>query len=367
MRHPTEGVLRRLLDEPAGVADTDREHVASCHECVDELATIRDDADLVQAALATDVGVSADVDLAGAWRRLTTVAVASEPARVRAAVPRAGRLRATLGRPVVAGVAAAALVVGAGAAAAGGWVQIFRTERIVPVSISATDLNAVPDLSAYGDLVVTGDSNVHQVLDATAAESETGLDVPEVAVLPRGVTGEPEYQVGGEVSATFTFSEQRAAQAAAEAGAELPPPPPGLDGSQVRLVAGPGVAEVWEHTTGAPTLVVGRAVAPTAYSSLPDGVPFETLRSYLLSLPGLPEAVAAPLRTFNAGSSVLPVPVPAGQFTTSTTTVDGQEATVLATRDRSMAAVAWVEDGVVTVVAGALDTDEVVSVAEGLR
>ena len=28
MRHPTEGVLRRLLDEPAAVADADREHVA---------------------------------------------------------------------------------------------------------------------------------------------------------------------------------------------------------------------------------------------------------------------------------------------------------------------------------------------------
>ena len=28
MRHPTEGVLRRLVDEPAGVADADRAHVA---------------------------------------------------------------------------------------------------------------------------------------------------------------------------------------------------------------------------------------------------------------------------------------------------------------------------------------------------
>ena len=28
MRHPTEGLLRRLVDEPAGVADADREHVA---------------------------------------------------------------------------------------------------------------------------------------------------------------------------------------------------------------------------------------------------------------------------------------------------------------------------------------------------
>jgi hypothetical protein len=32
-----------------------------------------------------------------------------------------------------------------------------------------------------------------------------------------------------------------------------------------------------------------------------------------------------------------------------------------------MAAVVWVDDGDVTAVAGALDTDEVVSVARGLR
>jgi hypothetical protein len=367
MRHPTEGVLRRLLDEPAGVADTDREHVGGCNVCVRELATIREDADLVHAALATDVGACAEADLAAAWRRLTTATATSGPARVRAAAPRAGRLRAPLRRPVVAGVAAAAIVVGAGAAAATGWVEIFRTERIAPVSISADDLNALPDLSAYGEVVITGDSEVHPVPDTTAAAAETGLDVPEVAALPRGVSGEPAYQVGGEVSATFTFSEERAARAAAEAGEELPPSPPGLDGSQVRLVAGPGVAEVWEHATGLPTLVVGRAVAPTAYSSLPDGVPFETLRRYVLSIPGLPEAVAAPLRTFNAESSALPLPVPAGRVTTSTATVDGQPATVLATRDRSMAAVVWVEDGVVTVVAGALDADEVISVAQGLR
>jgi hypothetical protein len=215
--------------------------------------------------------------------------------------------------------------------------------------------------------VTTGLSDEYPVVTATAAEELTGLELPEADTLPRGVGGEPQYRVGGEVSATFTFSEERAARAAADAGEELPPPPPGLDGSQVRLVAGPGLAVVWETGNHIPTLVVGRAVAPTAYSLMPDGVSFETLRSYLLSLPNLPEAVAAPLRTFNAGSSTFPVPVPAGQVTTSTTTVHGQPATVLATQDRSMAAVMWVEDGVVTVVAGALDTDEVISVAEGLR
>ena len=33
MRHPTEATLRRLIDEPAGVADHDRAHVADCAAC----------------------------------------------------------------------------------------------------------------------------------------------------------------------------------------------------------------------------------------------------------------------------------------------------------------------------------------------
>jgi len=34
MRHPSEGVLRRLVDEPAGVTDDDRAHVAGCPTCL---------------------------------------------------------------------------------------------------------------------------------------------------------------------------------------------------------------------------------------------------------------------------------------------------------------------------------------------
>ena len=43
MRHPTEGVLRRLLDEPAGVADADRQHVADCQRCLGGLTAMRED------------------------------------------------------------------------------------------------------------------------------------------------------------------------------------------------------------------------------------------------------------------------------------------------------------------------------------
>ena len=80
----------------------------------------------------------------------------------------------------------------------------------------------------------------------------------------------------------------------------------------------------------------------------------------------MPSSFAA-LRTFNPDGSTLPLPVPAERLTTSAATVDGSPATVLATRDRSLAAVVWVKDGVVTVVAGPLDASEVLAVAQGLR
>jgi hypothetical protein len=231
--------------------------------------------------------------------------------------------------------------------------------------VQTDDLVALPDLSAYGDVEVTGTGDPHPVADAGVAGDFTGLHVPEVVTLPRGVSGEsPVYQVVGELSAVFTFSADKAARAAAATGEALPPVPAGLDGSQVRLVAGPGLAEVWSQPSGLPTLVVARAVAPSAFSS---GPPFETLRDYLLSLPGFPDNLAAQLRTFTGDGSTLPLPVPADRVSTSTADVAGRTATVLTSRDQTMAAVVWVDDGVVTAVAGPLSADEVLSVARELR
>lgn len=357
MRHPTDGTLRRLLDEPAGVADPDREHVAGCPECLAGLAAAREDAALTRAAL--DVDTTPDVD--AGWRRLAGEAEAGR----RAAAPAPGsRWRARLRSPVVAAVGAAALLTGASAAATADWLPIFRTEQVAPAPITHADLVQLPDLSSYGELEVIEEPRVREVPDAAAAEEATGLPAPEVAELPRGVTGQPRYQVGDQVSAVFTFSVAEAEDAAAAAGETLPPPPPGLDGNRFRLDAGPGIAAVWEEARGVPALVVGRAVAPTGYSS---GVPFETARDYLLSLPGLPEDVAAQLRGFSGDGTTLPLPVPAEMVATDSADVQGAPATVLTSRDGTMAAVVWVQDGVVTAVAGSLSTDEVLAVARGLR
>jgi hypothetical protein len=359
MRHPTEGVLRRLIDEPAGVADADREHVAGCPVCLVALADVRADAAVVDAALRDDS--TADVDVDAAWRRLSAELPQPGPA---AAPVRRRRWSGTLRRPAVAALGAVLVVTGAGVAAANDWLQIFATEQIEPVAVTEADLVQLPDLSAYGELEVTQPADVRPVADAAAAEEATGLAVPVVSgPLPQGVAGDPAYQVGSQVSATFTFSAERAAQAATEAGEPLPPVPAGLDGAQVRLVAGPGVAQVWNEARGVPALVVARAVAPTAYSS---GVPFETVRDYLLSLPGLPAQLAEQLRSFTGDGATLPLPVPAEYVTSSSAEVQGLPATVLTSRDGLVAGVVWVDEGVVTAVAGTLSTDEVLDIANGL-
>ncbi|HEU4675187.1 MAG TPA: hypothetical protein VFS29_04325, partial [Motilibacteraceae bacterium] len=306
MRHPSEGTIRRLADEPVGVADDERAHIAQCAACLAGLAEARRDAALVGAVL--DVPATADVD--AAWARL---AAASGSAPVTSPVSQRRRRR-WLHSPAVAAVGVAALLAGGGVAAAADWLPVFHTERIAPVRVSEADLVKLPDLSGYGDLTVERQPELHQVADVAAAARETGLDVPEVTALPHGVSSTPQVQVGGKVSALFTFS---AAKAEATAGT-LPPLPAGLDGAKVRLTAGPGVAEVWSEGRGMPALVVGRAVAPTATSS---GVPFSTLRDYLLSLPGLPPELAAQLRTVSADGTALPLPVPADQVSTSTADV----------------------------------------------
>ncbi|MDP9430214.1 MAG: hypothetical protein M3Q47_15730 [Actinomycetota bacterium] len=357
MRHPSDGVLRRLVDEPAGVTDADRRHVADCPTCLRRLDDARADARRVGAALSTP---TTGIDTDAAWARLSMTS-ARPPATL---VAGRGRWRTAARRPAVAALSAVILVTGAGVAAANDWLPIFRTEQVTPVEVTSTELVALPDLSAYGELELTQEPDPEQVADAATARERTGLAVPEVAELPDGVTGEPAYQAAGVAGATFTFSAEKAAQAAAAEGEVLPPPPAGLDGSTLRLQAGPGVAAVWSQPTGVPTLVVARVVAPTVSSS---GVPFETVRDYLLTLPGMPAGLADQLRDLSSDAATLPLPVPAELVTSSTADVGGSSATVLASRDGLFAAVVWVEDGVMTGVAGSLSADELLSVARDLR
>jgi hypothetical protein len=358
MRHPNDGTLRRLVDEPAGVADADRRHVAGCPVCLAGLAAAQEDAAAAAAALA----VPSDVDVDAGWRRLSGAISAEGRSRATAAAP-GRRWRGRLRSPVLAAVGAVLLLTGAGVAAAADWLQIFRAEQIAPVTAPERDLVRLPELADIGDVELTEPIDIHPVADADVAKQASGLAAPLVRELPRGVTGDPTYYVGKRASAVFTFSAEKTARTLEAAGETLPPPPPGLDGSRFRFVAGPGLAAVWPEARGVPALLVARAVAPTAYSS---GIPLKTARDYLLSLPGLPENVVQQLRGLSADGPTLPLFMATEELQSSTADVGGVPATVFTSRSSTMSCVVWVKDGTVNAVAGSLHADEVLSVARGL-
>ncbi|MEV0897108.1 hypothetical protein [Actinoplanes sp. NPDC049802] len=349
MPHPSDGLLRRLADEPDGVADLDREHVTACARCRSRMADSEADALLVEAALRFDV----EPDVDAAWNRLLG---ATAPA----AAPVPARRRFALRSPVVAVIGVVALLGGASAAAAGDWLQIFRTERVAPVTVNQSDLVALPDLSDYGTFRLENRPNVRNVEDVGTARRITGLPSPQVAEFPRGVTGQPRFFVGDQIKAIFTFDRTKAEQAL---GQRLPEPPPGLEDSQFSLTAGPGLAAVWPEARGVPALIVGRVKAPAAYST---GVPFGTGLDYLLTLPGLPAPVAGQLRSFQ-NATTLPLLVKSATQVSFTTDVNGRPATVLASRDGAVSTVVWVEKGHVNAVGGTLSSDEVLDVARSLR
>ncbi|MFE0155978.1 hypothetical protein ACFWY5_53205 [Nonomuraea sp. NPDC059007] len=359
MRHPSDGTLRRLLDEPAAVAEADREHVAGCPICRSGLADVQQDAALVGAALGTAPGVDADAG----WRRLSGALTAGGGQVTAPATPHRRRWKA-LRSPLAAVAGAAVLVSGVTAAAAAEWLPIFRAEQIAPVVAPRADLVRMPDLSDLGDMEVTEKIDLRRVADAAAAQKATGLSVPRVDSLPRGVTGQPSFHVVGRVSATLTFSAEKTARTVASAGRTLPPTLPGLDGSRFRLAAGPAVAAAWSAGRPMPALIVARAVPPTAESS---GVPFQKARDYLLSLGVLPENVAAQLRAFSGDGTTLPLFTTIEKVTSSATDVGGVPATLLVPRDGTMAAVIWMDRGVLTVVAGTLSAGEVLTVARELK
>jgi hypothetical protein len=118
---------------------------------------VRADAVLVGSALARGAAHAAEgVDVTAAWRRLSTAVPAPEPARparqARQVPPRRKRSFEFLRRPAVAAVAVGLVLTGAGTAAANDWLQIFRTEKLAPVTLTSADLLSLPDLSDYGTI-----------------------------------------------------------------------------------------------------------------------------------------------------------------------------------------------------------------------
>ena len=297
MRHPTDGALRRLLDEPAGVADADREHVAGCPSCLAGVAAARDDADRAGAALAIDAGLG-DLDVDAAWQRLVdeleaegrrhgeggvpAPPMAGPPARPPARRRRRGRAPGGCRRRRRRGLAAD-LPHRAGRADPDHAGRPRQAPR--PLLLRRRWICARCPRSAR--------SRMPRPRRSRRASRSRGS-----ARCPAASPATPAFQVGDEVVArvhVLRTQDQgrrrgsgRAAPAAAGRPRRQPLPAGGRPGSRDGLGGGP-------RRAGA-----GRGPRGRAHRRRPRASRSTTARDYLLSLPSLPEDVAAQLRGFSA-------------------------------------------------------------------
>ncbi len=252
-KHPSDGALRRLLDEPVAVAVADEDHASQCPRCQDRMGLMREDDTVVRLALAGEVEMT---PAAVALERLRTaeraglVLVGGQPGgRLgREAVPRRPRPRRPLLRPATVITFALVLMGGATAAAATGLVPIFSPESVVPVVIQAGDIASLQALARFGTVTGTSNLDLTPESSATALATAAGFSLPAVTPPSGAATGSPSYWLVSPEDAQLQVSVAKAKQAAAKDGGTVPPAPPGVDGSVVQVATGAGALEVWGLT-----------------------------------------------------------------------------------------------------------------------
>ena len=369
MRHVPDGVLRRLDDEPLAVPDRVTDHVADCARCSARRAEIAHDTERA-AQLFSGPQLVPDTDLA--WARLQRSLASGDadgatgrrlPARVpsrRAWFPRVS-LRAGLAIGAVG-------IVLAGTAAAATLTTVFAPTHVAPVSVNQRDLQAIAAFAGLGGSHTLGgfstpngssaapfgtiawsSGTAHPASSLAEATAEAGFPVTLPGHLPAGVGAVQQFAVQPRMTATVTFN--------STAGS--------LAGSSVMVDAGPAVVAEYAGTSGPDASPLGVAVMrrPTARST---GATITQIEAFLLSRPGIPPELAEEIRLLGDLRTTLPVPVPPGASVHSVQ-VAGWPGVVVTDSSAAASAVVWEDgQGLLHAVAGIIDSQDALNVANQL-
>jgi hypothetical protein len=362
--HLSDGALRLRFDDPEAQS-ADARHYESCPECQARYKTVAGDASLITSLLATP---DVKVDVASAFDRVRSAPAAQPRFGFRLPVLQPGR------RPLVLAFATTLAAVALLATALASGDNIFSPKTITPVPVTVADLESLSQLGAYGDLTWTTRPNLQIAASASEAQSISGLKPPSVATLPTGVSSTVTYAAMPKATAVFTFSKDKAAAAAAQAGKPLPALPAGMDGAQLTVTVGPAVAAIYGNlnkpSSGSdltqanlPQLIVAESSAPVATSTQ---VSVRQLEDYILTVPGISPQLAAAIKAIGDPSTTLPVPVPIEFGTATRVQVQGVDAVALGDNTGVGSGVIWIKNGVIYGVIGTIKQSDAIEIANHL-
>jgi len=365
--HLTDGTLRRMVDDPDARAGDDAAHLEGCTECRGRFEGISDDAHSVASLLAVP---EAPVEVARAFDRLR-----STPASRQRSVLRLPLMRPS-SRPVVlafaAVIAGVALVAGV---VARDYSLNYTPNTVTTVPVTVADMQALSQLSNYGDVTWTRQPQLQAATSASDAEALAGMTAPTVSNLPSTISTNITYGAMTQAEAVFTFSAAKAQAAAAAQGKALPALPAGMDGATLTIKVGPAIGEIYgdlqKPAAGSdisqmtlPQLVVVKSSAPSATSTQ---VTVKQIEDYVLAQPGITAELKAALDAIGDPSTTLLIPIPVQYATSKDVTVQGVKGVALGDNTGVGAGVIWVKNGVVYAVAGSIKQDDAITIANNLK
>jgi len=388
VRHLSDGALRRLYDEPYSLDEETRAHYNECQDCQARFAVVADDA---RHALALMSVPGVTVDPAGA---LAGVRARANPARSRLAVVRGGWRR-----PLVGGLAAAALAgvlvaTMAFTPLASTIEQVFQPTQVTTVTIQKGDLTGLDAFSTWGQVKGISQGQFQQT--ETAAEAARISSLPAIRVdaskLPSGLQKAPvSYAAITQSSGSVTFTNSAPSKLRGSTlTAVLGPAETTVYGDLGRLAQGAAASKSGAAQGGAtqgtaagqdgsrqssdaiqqalgqagPLLAVAEMRSPKITST---GVSVADIKRALLAQPGLSPAVRAAISGIDDPKGNLPIPIPSEYVNSSTVTVQGVTGTAFGDNTGLFAAVIWIKQGRVFGVAGTVTQDQVLAVANSLR
>lgn len=372
MSHLDDGVLRRMLDEPLAVSDVARAHLDTCPRC--RVRRERIGADAARAAQLLAVGappVSATAALRAVHTRIAAEGI--EPYAKRSRVPWSFPVRRRIRTPFAGMAAVLALVMALVWTPAGSlaqsFISLFQPTHVVAVQTTSNELKSLRGLAKYGTFHPAGrakPTTADNLDDAAALSGMTVLaPAPGTSDIPAGT---PTYRVQPSISASFTFSQQKAQTAAAANHESIPPMPANIDGSTLQVTIGTTVVTQYggSPTGGSaiPGLVIAQMRAPSVTSTR---VPVDRLESYILSLPEVPAQLASQIRAITDPSSTLPIPIPVDLVNTHTVDVQGVKGLEVGDNTGLGSGILWEKDGIIYAVGGPLTDSQVLTIANSLR
>lgn len=361
MRHLNEGTLRRLIDEPAAITDSQHGHVAGCARCQENLNAVRADAQLTAGVLGKTAIPQISTNRALQRVRARTSVDSTMPRRVKSPASLLARGSGML-RPLSAGVAAltvaGALVWTPAGSLAQTFVSIFQPTQVQAIPVAITDLTSLGKLRHYGTVHISARVRSKPVASLAIADSLSGMKVLAPTAGTDGVPAiSPTYAFTPSDSASFTFNAAKAAKHGA------PAMPADINGSSLDITVGTSVVSTYKSGTGdIPALVTGQVQAPTVRSTK---VTLARLENYILPL--VSKHLAAEIRAINNPLSTLPIPVPVNLATGQSVQVNGAPGIEIGDNTGLGSGVVWEKDHIIYGVAGPLTQSQVLTIASAMH